>query len=154
MEEVLLFYPRTHNPRTTLLNAMRHLATHEDFESLAVYALSIYTLADALVELSAAGSTPVELRRRSPRKRVGIPVLLVWEHREHTFTVTVSRFGCALHCHRFLEPGTAVRLEHEGNTIEGRVVYSLQNHSTKLVEVGLGFDQDGREFWGTAVPVE
>ncbi len=137
---------------------MRYLATNADFESREVYALSIYTLADALVDLSAAGSAP-ELRRRSPRVRVCIPVLLAWEenqreHREDMFTVTVSQFGCAVHSHRFFEPGTAVRLEHDGKTVAARVVYSLKDHSTKLVEVGVGFDQDGREFWGTAVSVD
>ena len=159
VEEVLLFYRTTHSPRTTLLNAMRFLATNADFESREVYALSIHTLADALAELGAAESAHAELRRRSPRVRVPILVLLVWEenqqeHREHTFTVTVSRFGCALHSHRFLEPETAVRLEHDGKTIGGRVVYSIKDHSIELVEVGLGFDQDGLEFWGTAASID
>lgn len=159
MEEVLLFYQTTHNPRTALLDAMRYLATGADFESLEVYALSIYTLADALVELSAAGTAPAELRRRSPRARVRIPVVLVWEenqcqHCERTFTLSVSRFGCTVHSHRFFEPGAGVRLEHDGKSIAGRVAYCLKDLSTKLVEVGLGFDQDGREFWGTAVSVD
>jgi len=152
MEEDFLFYRTTNNPRTTLLNAMRYLATDADFESREVYALSIYTLAYALVELSAARDTPTELRRRSPRVRVRIPVFLVWEYQEHTFTTTVSRFGCALQSRRFFEPGTIVKLQHEGNTIEAKVIYSLEDRSTKLVEVGLAFDQDGREFWGIAVP--
>lgn len=155
MEEGLLFYRATHNPRTTVLNALRYLATNTDLESLEVCALSIYTLADALVELSWAA----ESRRRSPRVRVCIPVLLVWEedqqeHQEHTFTVTVSRFGCAVHSHRFFDSGTAVKLEHDEKTSEGKVVYSLKDRSTRLVEVGVVFDQDGQEFWGTAISVD
>ena len=31
--------------------------------------------------------------------------------------------------------------------MNGRVVYSLKDHSTHLVEVGIAFDQDGAEFW-------
>jgi|GEM_PF-7129486 len=149
MEEAYL-YTATHSPRTILLNAMRHLATSADFEWREAHARSIYTLADALVEVSMAGSGPAELRRRSPRVRVCIPALLLWEekHQEHTLMVTVSRFGCAIQTHRFLEPGTTVRLECDGQVIPGRVVYSLKDGSTRLVEVGIGFDQDGREFWG------
>jgi hypothetical protein len=151
MEEVHLY--RTHSPRTILLNAMRYLATNADFESREVYARSIYTLADALVEVSMAVSAPAELRRRSPRVRVYIPALLLWEEKqqEHALMVTVSRFGCAIQSHRFLEPGTIVRLECDGRIIQGRVVYSLKDPPTRLAEVGIGFDQDGREFRGKAV---
>ncbi len=35
--------------------------------------------------------------------------------------------------------------------METRVVYSLGSFLTSLVEVGLEFDQDGREFWEIAV---
>jgi len=148
MEEVYL-YTATHSPRTILLNAMRYLATRPDFE-WPVYARSIYTLVDALVEVSMAASGPAELRRRSPRVRVCIPALLLWEEKqqENTLMVTVSRFGCAIQSHRFLEPGTTVRLECDGKMIQGRVVYSLKDPSTRLAEVGIGFDQDGKEFWG------
>jgi len=45
-----------------------------------------------------------------------------------------------------------VRLEHEANTIEGRVVYSLKDYSTRFVEVGLSFDQNGRQFWRDGSP--
>ena len=150
MEEDARFFGTTHNPRTTLLNAMRHLATNADVEWQESQASSIYTLADALVALI----TDEKLRRRSPRFRERIPVLFMWEEREqeyqeHTFTVTVSRFGCALHSHRFFEPGTGVRLGREGKTIQGSVVYSLKDYSRKLVEVGVGFDEDGWEFWRT-----
>jgi len=148
MEEELSFFRATHNPRTTLLNAMRHLATDADVEWHEVQASSIYTLTDALVELI----TDERLRRHSPRFRERIPVLFMWEEneeeqREHTFTITVSRFGCALHSRRFFEPGTGVRLGGEGKTIQGSVVYSLKDYSRKLVEVGVGFDEDGWEFW-------
>ena len=90
-----------------------------------------------------AVSGPAELRRRSPRVRVCIPALLLWEEKqqEHTLMVTVSRFGCAIQSHRFLEPGTTVRLECDGKIIQGRVVYSLKDPSTRLAEVGIGFDQ-------------
>ncbi len=112
VEEALL-YRATHSPRTILLKAMRYLATSADFESREVCARSIYTLADALVEVTMAISVPAELRRRSPRVRVCIPALLRWEekHQEHTLMVTVSRFGCAIQSHRLFEPGTTVRLE-------------------------------------------
>jgi len=86
-----------------------------------------------------------------------IPVLLLWkeedqqEHREQTFTLSVSWFGCAIRSYKFFRPGTQVRLQREGAAIEARVVYSLWDHQTNLVEVGLAWDQDGREFWGTSV---
>ncbi len=51
MEEELSFLRATHNPRTTLLNAMRHLATNADVEWHEVQASSLYTLTDALVEV-------------------------------------------------------------------------------------------------------
>ncbi len=129
---------------------MRHLATNADVEWQEVQASSIYTLGDALVALI----TDERLRRCSPRFRERIPVLFLWEeneqeHWEHTFTVTVSRFGCALHSHRFFEPGTGVRLGREGKTIQRTVLYSLKDYSRKLVEVGVGFDEDGWEFWRT-----
>ncbi len=69
------------------------------------------------------------------------------ERVESVCTVSISRFGCALRSHRFFHPRTRVRLDRAGKTIEGRVVYSLKDHSTNLVEVGVAFDQDGSEFW-------
>lgn len=89
-----------------------------------------------------------------------VPVLLVWkewkeenqlEHREQTFTFSVSWFGCAVHSYKFFRPGTEVRVEHKDAAMEGRVVYSLWDHSTNLIEVGLAWDQDAREFWGISV---
>ncbi len=81
-----------------------------------------------------------------------IPLLLLWEenqqqHRERTFTVTLSWFGCSVHSHKFFQPGTRVQLQRDDKTMDARVVHSLWDHSTNLVEVGLAFDQDGREFW-------
>ena len=92
------------------------------------------------------------LRRRSHRVSASKPLVLTWQEGqselvESTFTFYISRFGCSLQSHRFFEPGTRVRLDYAGRTIEGRVAYSLKDHSTNLVEVGVGFDQDGSEFW-------
>jgi hypothetical protein len=95
--------------------------------------------------------------RRSPRIARRIPVLLVWkgedqqEHREKTFTFSVSWFGCAVRSYKFFRPGTQVQLHHESAVMEARVVYSLWDHQTNLVEVGLAWEQDGREFWGISV---
>ncbi len=95
--------------------------------------------------------------RRSPRLRARIPVLLVWkeqdrqEHREQTFTLSVSWYGCAIRSYKFFRPGTEVRLQREGEAMEARVAYSLWDHSTNLVEVGLAWDEDRREFWGISV---
>ncbi len=91
-------------------------------------------------------------RRRSPRVSASKPLVLSWqegelEHVESASTISISRFGCALRSHRFFEPGTRVRLDYARRTIEGRVVYSLKDHSANLVEVGVGFDEDGSEFW-------
>jgi hypothetical protein len=91
-------------------------------------------------------------KRRSVRLRERRPVVLSWgenelERKESVWTFSISRFGCGLHSNQFFHLGTRVRLEHAGRTAEGRVVHSLKDYSTKLVEVGVGFDQDGSEFW-------
>ncbi len=88
-----------------------------------------------------------------------LPVLLLWEeggheHCEHTFTLNLSWFGCAVRSHKFFSPGTRVRLQRQDKTVEARVAYSLWDHATNIVEVGLGFDHDGRDFWGIAVWAE
>ncbi len=114
------------------------------------------TESDSTLEGATAMTTqPQSFRRRSPRVSTSKPVVLSWkddelEHVENVSTLSVSRFGCSLRSHRFLQPGTRVRLDYAGRTIEGRVVYSLTDHSTNLVEVGVGFDQDGSEFWQVA----
>jgi len=91
-------------------------------------------------------------KRRSSRVRLRIPVLLLWEenqqqHREQTFTVTLSWFGCSVHSHKFFRPGARVQIQREDKTMDAQVAHSLWDHSTNLVEVGLAFDHDGREFW-------
>jgi hypothetical protein len=98
-------------------------------------------------------------RRRSPRLLLRTPVLLSWEeegivHREHTFTLNVSRFGCALHSHDYLEPNRRVQVQHEGKTLEARVAFSLWDHSNNRVEMGLSFSEDAREFWGATIWTE
>lgn len=95
-------------------------------------------------------------RRRSPRIHAPIPVQLLWEedqqtHQEHTFTTTLSWFGCAVHSHKFFRPGSRVQVKYGSKTMDARVARSLWDHSTNLVEVGLAFDQDGRGFWGITV---
>jgi len=92
-------------------------------------------------------------KRRSPRVRAHIPIVLVWqenqqEHREQTFTLNVSWFGCATRSHNFFRPGDRVRVERNPQAREAVVVYSLKDYSRNLVEVGLAFDQDSRDFWG------
>ncbi len=66
---------------------------------------------------------------------------------EAVYTISVSRFGCALHSRIFFQPGTRVRLEFAEKAIEGRVVDSLKDHSTKLVTLGVAFDHDSSELW-------
>ena len=94
-------------------------------------------------------------KRRSPRISERLPVSLLWEegehqHRERTFTLTLSWFGCAVHSHNFFPPNTRVHLQYEDKTIEARTVYSVSDYSTRLVEVGIDFGRDGRGFWGIA----
>ena len=85
-----------------------------------------------------------------------IPVLLLWEkdgqeHREDTFTLTVSWFGCSVYSHNFFRTNSRVRLQRDSDTMEAQVVYSLKDRSANLVELRLEFDQDAREFWGIGV---
>jgi len=94
-------------------------------------------------------------KRRGPRIRVSIPVLLVWEeqgeHREHTFTTSVSWFGCAVRTHRFFPLGARVQLQRGEKIKDARVIHCFQDQSTKMVEVGLAFDHDDRAFWGILI---
>jgi hypothetical protein len=92
-------------------------------------------------------------KRRSPRISMRLPVTLVWEqegqqHEEHTFTTNLSWYGCAVYSHRFFQPKTPVRLCYENKVVEARTVYSLEDHSTNLVEVGIDFGRDCSDFWG------
>jgi hypothetical protein len=80
------------------------------------------------------------------------PVVLSWkegdsERVEGVLTTSVSRFGCGLRSRVFFQPGTRVRLDFAGKTMEGRVVHSLKDHSNNVVTIGVAFDQDGSEFW-------
>lgn len=91
--------------------------------------------------------------RRSERVRVHLPVTLIWHEGaqrqvERTYTVSVSRFGCQLHCRCSFPPGTPIRLEYCNRIILGRTSYCLKDYDTKLAEIGIGFDDDGTDFWG------
>ena len=95
-------------------------------------------------------------KRRSPRIQMQIPVLLCWaegqvEHQEHTFTVSISWFGCAVYSPKYFGPGTRVRVERDTKSMEARVVYSRWSLLTSSIEVGLEFDQHGWELWGIGV---
>ena len=94
-------------------------------------------------------------KRRSPRISMRLPVVLFWEeggqeHEEHTFTTNLSWYGCAVHSHRFFPPKTPVRLVYEKKTVEAQTVFSLEDHSTNLVEVGIDFGRDCSDIWGIA----
>lgn len=94
-------------------------------------------------------------KRRSPRVSMRLPVLLLWEegeesHKERTFTTNLSWYGCAVHSHKFFPPKTPVRLCYGDRTVEARTVFSLEDHSTNLVEVGIDFGQQCSDFWGIA----
>ena len=102
--------------------------------------------------MSDSTSKEAESTRRSARIRVRLPVLYVWwegeqEHTERTYTITVSQFGCSAHSHRNFRPGTRMQVRRGPKTMEGRVVYSLKDHSTNMVEVAVGFEQDASDFW-------
>lgn len=91
-------------------------------------------------------------RRRSARVRVRKPVVVRWsqddaEQREPCFTFTISRFGCAVHCSRRPPPGSRLWVEYDDRVREGRIVYTLVNHSAGLIELAIGFAEDAEEFW-------
>lgn len=91
-------------------------------------------------------------KRRSARIPMRIPVVLSWQDCgtaciAGAYTFTISRFGCALHSELFLLPGRRLTLRIAKNTIAGRVVHTLKDHSTSLVTIGVAFDQDGTDFW-------
>ncbi len=94
-------------------------------------------------------------KRRSPRVSMRLPVVLLWtegddRHEERTFTTNLSWYGCAVYSHRFFQPKTPVRLCYAEKSIEARTVYSLEDHSNSLVEVGIDFGHDCSDFWGIA----
>ena len=84
-----------------------------------------------------------------------IPVLLCWregqeEHEEHSFTVSLSWFGCAVSSRKYFSPGSRVRVRRDAKIMEARVVYCHRSLLTSQIDVGLEFEQDGREFWEIA----
>lgn len=91
--------------------------------------------------------------RRSERIFAHLPVTLIWHehgHRqvEHTYTVAVSRFGCMVLCRSTLPPATPLRLEYNKRIILGKISYALKDYATQLTELGVGFEDDGTDFWG------
>ena len=91
-------------------------------------------------------------RRRSERVPLREAVTLCWqedgqERREHTFTISISRFGCAVVNGAHLRPGTAVTLLHNGNSTHGSVVYNLKDSTRDFIEVGIAFPAAGEQFW-------
>jgi hypothetical protein len=90
--------------------------------------------------------------RRSRRIAVHLPGFVSWveggmERIEAVSMTSINRFGCALRCHTFFQPGTRLRLECGDKVIQGHVVQSLKDYSVNLVTVGVAFDQDTRDFW-------
>ncbi len=131
-------------------------ATPEDYELLA--ALYRDYMQSGLVDVTLLDGqrlrSAITEKRRSRRITIRLPVLLLWkegqhQHREDTFTLNLSRFGCALHSHTFFQPKTRVELQYEDKIIHAQTVYSLSDYSRNLVEVGIDFGQDGSDFWGT-----
>jgi len=91
-------------------------------------------------------------RRRSPRVRVCKQVVIRWKQSgndllQETPTVTLSAFGCAVQAPEPLPPGTSVSVEYNGKQVEGRVLYTLVNHTAGTVEMAIGFSDDASEFW-------
>ncbi|HEX9759784.1 MAG TPA: hypothetical protein VGA40_02640 [Candidatus Acidoferrales bacterium] len=110
---------------------------------------------DPATPASAKAEVHSSERRRCPRYRVRHEVILAWtegeaEHRERTFTITVSQFGCSVYSFRALRPGTRVSIERQGEVRQGKVAYALVDHSTKRSEIGIGFEQDANAMWGDA----
>lgn len=92
-------------------------------------------------------------RRRGPRRPASLPVLLTYHENgqkilEQTVTLMLSRFGCGVYSRRIIAPGTSVELEYSGARRTARVVYTLRHSNTKLLELGLAFEQDASGFWG------
>ncbi len=96
-------------------------------------------------------------RRRSNRVPLRTPIVLIWVqegnvHREASHTVSVSNHGCAVLSHREFLLGSEIQLENvtRGEVVRTQVVYTLKDFSTNMVEVGLGFLEERRGFWGIA----
>ena len=91
-------------------------------------------------------------RRRSERVRTRKQVVIRWSQSEEVRiepspTISLSLYGCAVHTPVALPPGTRVTVEYSGKSREGRVVYTLVNHTAGMVEMAIGFAEDAEEFW-------
>lgn len=98
-----------------------------------------------------------EDRRRSHRVLLRTQVVLIWVqegnvHREATHTLSVSKHGCAVLSHREFLLGSEIQLENvtRGEMVRSRVVYTLKDFSTNMIEVGLSFLEERPGFWGIA----
>ena len=91
-------------------------------------------------------------RRRSGRMESKRAVLIApvdGEPRILTaFTFSISQFGCAARCSSSLPPGTRVSLECEGKKIPAKISFVLKSSALEGFELGIAFEEDGREFWG------
>jgi hypothetical protein len=93
-------------------------------------------------------------RRRSERRKERRAIRISWregelQYREDTWTVSISQFGCGVESRHNIAPSTAVVLEQEGREFTGRISYVLRSSAASHYELGIGFDADGSEFWGT-----
>jgi len=93
-------------------------------------------------------------QRRSPRAHVRMPLRAAWrengrEHTEEVFTLTISKFGCAVLSETFFRLGCLVQLrnERENKVVDAHVVYCIQDYETRIVEVGMEFEEDDANFW-------
>ena len=99
--------------------------------------------------------TPVQAgreRRRSERVRAQKLVVVRWaqsenERRVESTTALVSLYGCAVHTSNPPPPGTQVTVEYAGKSREGRVVYTLVNHTAGEVEMAIAFDEAAADLW-------
>lgn len=94
-----------------------------------------------------------EERRRSsrlPSKRPLLIYVVGGDLRPITaFTFSISAFGCAARCTTNIPPGSRVLLDCDGKRKEGTVSFVLKNSAIDGFELGIAFEQDGCEFWGT-----
>jgi hypothetical protein len=102
---------------------------------------------------------PFAEKRRSRRYSVQIPGVVSWmdggtERVENVFTTSISKYGCALRTGTFHKPGTRLRLEFSGKSIEGKAVHALKDHSNNMVTVGVAFEENGRNFWQVGFDLE
>ena len=92
-------------------------------------------------------------RRRSPRMKFNIPVEMSWTKNktprtEQVHTLSISWFRCTVYSREFFQPGIFVQLRRsDGKAISGIVIYCLEDHGSRMAEIGVGFEEDGRAFW-------